>query len=102
MGSQTENHSCPKRHEYIMQFFPPTCTADTFQKLSKAYSILTDPAAKVVANSLLVCVAIWQWLMLCAQAAYDKWLKAKHAAKKRHEELSAKRKKLKESMSIQC
>jgi len=32
------------------------------------------------------------------QAAYDKWLRAKHAAKKRHEELSAKRKKLKESM----
>ena len=40
-------------------------------------------------------------LMLCAQAAYDKWLKAKHAAKRRHEELSEKRKKLKESMSIQ-
>jgi len=32
------------------------------------------------------------------QAAYDKWLRAKHAAKKRHEELSAKRKKLKESL----
>ena len=41
-------------------------------------------------------------LMLYVQAAYDKWLKAKHAAKKRHEELNAKRKKLKESMSIQC
>ena len=63
MGSQTENHSCPSDREiseFIMQFFPFTCTADTFQKLSKAYSILTDPAAKVVANSLLVCVAIWQ------------------------------------------
>ena len=36
-----------------MKLFPFTCTADTFQKLSKAYSILTDPAAKVVTNLLL-------------------------------------------------
>ena len=36
-------------------------------------------------------------LLHCTQAAYDKWLRAKHAAKKRHEELSIKRKKLKES-----
>lgn len=51
--------------------------SDLFQKLSKAYNILTDPAAK---------------------ASYDKWLKAKHAAKKRHEELNVKRRKLKESL----
>ena len=37
----------------FMKLFPFTCTADTFQKLSKAYSILTDPAAKVVTNLLL-------------------------------------------------
>ena len=43
-----------KISEFIMHLFPFTCTADMFQKLSKAYSILTDPAAKVVINSLLV------------------------------------------------
>ena len=31
------------------------------------------------------------------QAAYDQWLRAKHRAKVRHEELNAKRRKLKES-----
>lgn len=51
--------------------------ADLFDKLSKAHHILTDPAAK---------------------AAYDKWLKAKFAAKKRHEDLNVKRRKLKESL----
>lgn len=34
------------------------------------------------------------------QAAYDKWLKAKYAAKKRHQELNAKRRKLKESVFL--
>ena len=31
------------------------------------------------------------------QAAYDKWLKANHAARRRHNELDIKRRKLKES-----
>lgn len=51
--------------------------AELFHKLSTALSILLDPAGK---------------------AAYDKWLKARHAAKLRHQELSAKRKKLKEDL----
>ena len=51
--------------------------AEQFQKLSKALNFLTDPAAK---------------------AAYDKWLRAKDAAKRRHTELNAKRRKLKEEL----
>ncbi len=35
-------------------------------------------------------------LCIYSQAAYDKWLKAKFVAKKRHDELNAKRRKLKE------
>lgn len=84
----------------MIQLFPFALTADMFQKLSKAYSILTDPAAKVVITLFLLCDYMTVGAVR-AQAAYDKWLKAKHAAKKRHEELSAKRKKLKESKSIQ-
>ncbi len=51
--------------------------AEMFHKLSTALSILLDPAGK---------------------AAYDKWLKARHAAKRRHQELSAKRRKMKEAL----
>lgn len=39
---------------------------------------------------------MYAFLLIFLQAAYDKWLRAKHAAKKRHEELNAKRRKLKE------
>lgn len=55
--------------------------ADLFQKLSQAYDILLDAAAR---------------------AAYDSWLKAKQAAKQRNAELSAKRRKMKESEWVQC
>lgn len=51
--------------------------ANIFLKLSKIYTILTDPAAK---------------------AAYDKWLKAKHAAKMREKALDSKRRKLKKDL----
>lgn len=51
--------------------------ADRFQKLSRIYGVLTDPAAK---------------------ASYDKWIRIKEMIKKRNEELSAKRRKLKESL----
>lgn len=51
--------------------------ADLFHKLSKALELLTDPAAR---------------------AAYDKALKAKKAAQKRHKDLDQKRQKLKEDL----
>ncbi|XP_047534072.1 dnaJ homolog subfamily C member 17 [Vanessa atalanta] len=51
--------------------------AETFHELSRALEILTDKAAK---------------------AAYDKVLKAKAAAKLRHQELDSKRQKLKEDL----
>ncbi len=53
--------------------------AELFQKLSNALSILLDPAGK---------------------AAYDKWLKARHSAQRRHLELSTKRRKLKEELEL--
>jgi len=53
---------------------------EIFQKISKAYKILTDPAAK---------------------AAYDKWVRAKQASLRRTQELSSKRKKLKEDLELQ-
>ena len=71
--------------------------SDLFQKLSKAYNILTDPAAKVRLCTMFKKVACEYFHL---QASYDKWLKAKHAAKKRHEELNVKRRKLKECMFI--
>jgi len=37
---------------------PITPTADMFQKLSKAYSILTDPAAKVVDPAAKVVITL--------------------------------------------
>ena len=55
----------------------PPIAAAMFQKLSKILTILTDPVAR---------------------ASYDRWQRAKHAARRRHEELSAKRKKLKEEL----
>ena len=54
--------------------------SETFQKISKAYEILSDPAAK---------------------AAYDKWVRAKQASLKRTQELSGKRKKFKEELELQ-
>ena len=48
-----------------------------FQKLSHVLTILTDAAAR---------------------ASYDRWLRAKQAAHRRHQELGAKRKKLKEDL----
>lgn len=54
--------------------------SETFQKISKAYEILLDPAAK---------------------AAYDKWVRAKQASLRRTQELSGKRKKLKEELELQ-
>ena len=53
---------------------------ETFQKISKAYEILSDPAAK---------------------AAYDKWVRAKQASLRRTQELSGKRKKFKEELELQ-
>jgi len=53
---------------------------EIFQKISKAYKILTDPAAK---------------------AAYDKWIRAKQTSLRRTQELSSKRKKLKEDLELQ-
>ena len=53
---------------------------EIFQKISKAYKILTDPAAK---------------------AAYDKWVRAKQASLRRTQELSSKRKKFKEDLELQ-
>lgn len=52
---------------------------EVFHKLSKALEILTDAPARV---------------------AYDKILKAKKAAEKRHKELDSKRKKLKEDLEL--
>lgn len=54
--------------------------SETFQKISKAYEILSDPAAK---------------------AAYDKWVRAKQASLRRTQELSGKRKKFKEELELQ-
>ena len=54
--------------------------SETFQKIAKAYEILSDPAAK---------------------AAYDKWVRAKQASLRRAQELSGKRKKLKEELELQ-
>ena len=75
--------------------------AERFQRLSKAYNVLSDPAAK--ARSLCMIaryiddMTCSDWSSLTAlQAAYDQWLKAKQRAKIRHAELDAKRKKLKE------
>lgn len=48
-----------------------------FQKLSQVLAVLTDPVAR---------------------ASYDRWQKAKLATKKRNEELTAKRRKLKEQL----
>ena len=48
-----------------------------FQKLSKVLTVLTDHMAR---------------------ASYDRWLKAKQVAQRRHEELNAKRRKLKEQL----
>lgn len=48
-----------------------------FQKLSKVLTVLTDSLAR---------------------ASYDRWLKAKQAAQRRHEELNVKRRKLKEQL----
>ena len=53
---------------------------ETFQKVAKAYEILSDPAAK---------------------AAYDKWVRAKQASLRRAQELSGKRKKFKEELELQ-
>jgi len=54
--------------------------SETFQKIAKAYEILSDPAAK---------------------AAYDKWVRAKQASIRRAQELSGKRKKFKEELELQ-
>lgn len=51
--------------------------AEMFQRLSQVLAVLTDPVAR---------------------ASYDRWQKAKLASKKRHEELTAKRRKLKEQL----
>ena len=48
-----------------------------FQKLSKVLTVLTD---------------------VVARASYDRWLRAKHAARRRHEELNSKRRRLKEEL----
>ena len=48
-----------------------------FQKLSKVLTVLMDPMAR---------------------ASYDRWLKAKQVAQRRHVELNAKRRKLKEQL----
>ena len=48
-----------------------------FQKLSKVLTVLTDPLAR---------------------ASYDRWLKAKQVAQRRHEDLNVKRRKLKEQL----
>ena len=53
--------------------------SETFQKISKAYEILSDPAAK---------------------AAYDKWVRAKQASLRRTQELSGKRKRFKEELEL--
>ena len=53
---------------------------EAFQKISKAYEILTDAAAK---------------------AAYDRWVRAKQASLRRTQELSGKRKKFKEELELQ-
>lgn len=52
-------------------------SAEMFQRLSQVLAVLTDPVAR---------------------ASYDRWQRAKLASKKRHEELTAKRRKLKEQL----
>ena len=52
-------------------------SAEMFQKLSKVLTVLTDTVAR---------------------ASYDRWLRAKHAARRRHEELNSKRRRLKEEL----
>lgn len=51
--------------------------AEMFQRLSQVLAVLTDPVAR---------------------ASYDRWQKAKLASRRRHEELTAKRRKLKEQL----
>lgn len=79
--------------------------AELFHQLSKALEILIDESARVSMISFLG-LLIWKWHWTCTkiqsatslQAAYDKVLNGKKAAKLRHRELDEKRKKLKEDL----
>ena len=51
--------------------------AAMFQKLSRVLTVLTDPVAR---------------------ASYDRWVKAKNATRRRHEELDVKRRRFKEQL----
>ena len=71
--THTVTHSLTHSHTHT----PYLPSAEMFQKLSKVLLVLTDPLAR---------------------ASYDRWQRAKRAARRRHEELGVKRKKLKEKL----